>query len=1031
MDHALVQLELVRQSDDSGSNNTDAFIAALDEATEFIQSVSTDQQLLVCAHEYDRFVDLDAKLIGAGQAYIRANELKTPLADRLLDRKSFVDSTAVLLAQKHERVSTDLQLALLAAEWDKGGSIHDRFLDHPRLRVLWKSTGSFKGRERVPIADFFAALSQFIAQHEQRPNALDQTAKDQLKSLFHLLDPLQPNSVNIQTVNAVFPPAICPTHRISDLLQLVTAAGDDIKPIQLRALPRDPTAFVPRGELATKAQSIVVKGESVAWLTGPKGAGKSTLAVSLARSLVDTFKLVYYVDLAGVPAAAAPFVVLSVVNPTGLNLDINALHTWAANRNRRTRTLLVLDNFNLGVNEQVPWLAQLNRHDALSILVTSRSPAPAAAAAAASIATPVVVDLLSPEQADELMRKINPYGFTATTLYQQYYAAEVVSMFTRAFVDSDYQSAALQDLAVFRSAPFDTTAALAVIGLHDLAADAPSEQTRALFRSLIQAGLVVPAGSPGHYTLAKPAGSPPSDTAIHRFNLYFVGLLGQAASLFNSPNVTAAFALLDRHRAHLDVLLLDSHLSASELPLLLEALVLSDTMLGTRWTDRQLDNVFFPRVAATAESSEEGKLLPEHHLVLAWALHTVHRDRAVELLKSAASSLSSSLLFRLTSAAVWLRDAAKLDSHDASQHAAALAAGQTALQLYTALLGGDSLPVARSLSCIAAIHEAKGAYALALDHYERSLAIRLAVQGKHHPDTAAMYARIGHVRESQGNDQAALESYSRQMEICEAVYGPNHPVTAVAFCDIGGVYTHLGEHQRALDYYNKDLAISETVLGKQHATTAKSYDNIGLVYKSQKDAKRALEFLGKALAIRESLLGKNHPQTAVSYANIASVHSSQKDYVLALELHNKALEIREGVLGKEHPDTAKSYSQLASLHQAEPARALDLYRNALAIREHALGNDHPDTATSHYNVALLEKALGDHASALKHMQLAYAAYVDAFGATGSSKTEDSLKMLQKWTVDQQQQQRSPSKSASSSRNTSPSKGSPKPSPTKR
>ncbi len=72
-----------------------------------------------------------------------------------------------------------------------------------------------------------------------------------------------------------------------------------------------------------------------------------------------------------------------------------------------------------------------------------------------------------------------------------------------------------------------------------------------------------------------------------------------------------------------------------------------------------------------------------------------------------------------------------------------------------------------------------GDYAAAKPYYEQALAIREAVLGKQHPDTASSYNNLASLLKDTG-DYAAAKSYLEQaLAIFEAVLGPTHPSTKV------------------------------------------------------------------------------------------------------------------------------------------------------------------------------------------------------------------------------------------------------------
>ena len=140
-------------------------------------------------------------------------------------------------------------------------------------------------------------------------------------------------------------------------------------------------------------------------------------------------------------------------------------------------------------------------------------------------------------------------------------------------------------------------------------------------------------------------------------------------------------------------------------------------------------------------------------------------------------------------------------------------------------------------------------YESAIKHYK----LALIIDQDYRPEYAAIdFSDIGGVYYSMGEYAIALEYYEKSLAIQLKILDSEHPSTATSYNNIGEVYHNIGEYAKALEYYEKSLAIQLKVLDSEHPSTATSYNNIGAVYKNMGEYAKALEYCAKALPIAEN-----------------------------------------------------------------------------------------------------------------------------------------------------------------------------------
>lgn len=260
----------------------------------------------------------------------------------------------------------------------------------------------------------------------------------------------------------------------------------------------------------------------------------------------------------------------------------------------------------------------------------------------------------------------------------------------------------------------------------------------------------------------------------------------------------------------------------------------------------------------------------------------------------------------------------------------------------------ESHLLGEALNDAASIYQDNGEYKIAMEYYEKALAIHENVLGADNPNTAAVYNNIACVYQGLGNYNKALEYCEKALTICENVLGTEHPDTATAHHNIAGIYQDMHEYDNALKSYNIAIAINEAVLEADHPNKATTYNSIASLYQEMEQYDNAMDYYIKALTIREKVLGTDHPDTASTYNNMAVVYKMKRNYDKALEYYKKALTIFEKVLGTEHPSTAITYGNIASVYRdiGNYDKALEYYDKALAIREKKLGSEHEYTVST-------------------------------------------------------------------------------------
>jgi eukaryotic-like serine/threonine-protein kinase len=301
-----------------------------------------------------------------------------------------------------------------------------------------------------------------------------------------------------------------------------------------------------------------------------------------------------------------------------------------------------------------------------------------------------------------------------------------------------------------------------------------------------------------------------------------------------------------------------------------------------------------------------------------------------------------------------------------------LDAAQTEIDAALALVRSNGLadePVAVPVWTTAGTIAADaGRHAIALEHYERSLAIQAELLGDDHPELATQLDGIGRVRYFLDDPEGALSTFERSLALREAAWGSDHPAVATSLNNVGGILRLLQRPREARDRYERALRIRERVFGSDSSAVAIVLLNLSAAQLDLGDARTAIESSERALAVFEKAHGEDHPDVCMVLNNLGMLLDSQGRYDEALERHRRALAIRERILPDPHPDRALSMTNIARahLHRGEPGAALDFAQAALRDHDRLSGPEHSDAAYAAYLTGWALEDLGrsDEAVAL-------------------------------------------------------------------
>lgn len=169
-------------------------------------------------------------------------------------------------------------------------------------------------------------------------------------------------------------------------------------------------------------------------------------------------------------------------------------------------------------------------------------------------------------------------------------------------------------------------------------------------------------------------------------------------------------------------------------------------------------------------------------------------------------------------------------------------------------LGGENEEISAQLrNNVAMTYKGMGKYALAEQHYLRSLETLENRRGRKSESVACVYNNLGSLYYAAGFPDQAKEMFEDALKIRTEVLGDRHRDVAQSLCNLATACHELKDNVAAQANFEKSLAILEAQLPAE----AGSYENVGLDYISMleilgEDAKAASfkKRMEKALAAR-------------------------------------------------------------------------------------------------------------------------------------------------------------------------------------
>ena len=302
----------------------------------------------------------------------------------------------------------------------------------------------------------------------------------------------------------------------------------------------------------------------------------------------------------------------------------------------------------------------------------------------------------------------------------------------------------------------------------------------------------------------------------------------------------------------------------------------------------------------------------------------------------------------------------------------------------------------------------------------RSLAVRRAVLGPRHPETASALFALGLVDRGRGRFDESVEHFRTAWEIRRDALGPEHPGTTEALYQLGAALVYVGRRDDAERAHREVLAIRRRSLGADDPALATALEVVAAAARRNGEFPESLALLEEAVAIRRRAFGPDDPrvgQTLILMGDIYFMHmrrpaEAEPYFLEAIEvnrrrgtppgwylahalgsyayflsntgdtagpdtLYPQILEMLGSTFGADDARTL-SETEFFAAHLFRTGRARearDLSLRALEGRRKSVPDDHPSLAGPYLALARISLALGDVDGTERFARLAHSAWL--------------------------------------------------------
>ncbi len=237
-----------------------------------------------------------------------------------------------------------------------------------------------------------------------------------------------------------------------------------------------------------------------------------------------------------------------------------------------------------------------------------------------------------------------------------------------------------------------------------------------------------------------------------------------------------------------------------------------------------------------------------------------------------------------------------------------------ALQIRKDELSTTDERIADIMNNLGLLLQERGKHKEAISFIRKSLSYHTSVSGEIHRETAICLNNLALVLQDKGRFKLAHSYFERAYNTRVTLFGEEHAACAQSMNNLATNFMNLECPDEAERWHKRSIKVRQNLFGKDHPDLAQSFHNLGTLKMRYGSGEEALELFETALRIWETHLADEHPLTNRCRRNLAEAllrFTSAKDsLVRALNLAQKALSNNRTMLGEQHHWTIDTLATL-------------------------------------------------------------------------------------------------------------------------